>query len=148
MADPCRQEPVETAGHQRQLKVAVDLHGHRGGQGVHVEEVDAVGDVVLDEHPLGITPNEFGGRPGPLVGQQQRRLLVAQVEDRQLPQGTFVAGERDFAVQDSRGFVKSGDVFQFDASPGRRWRGGDFLKQFATPPPKGDEVDMLAIEFG
>ena len=64
VADALPQEAIEAAGHQRQLQVAVDLHGHRRGQGVHVEEVDAVLDVVLDEHPLGVAADQRGGPSG------------------------------------------------------------------------------------
>ena len=34
-------------------------------QGVHVEEVDPVLDVVLDQHPLGVAADELGRRLGP-----------------------------------------------------------------------------------
>ena len=90
VADADRQEAVEAAGHQRQLQVAVDLHRHRRGQGVHVEEVDPVLDVVLDQHPLGVAADQVGRRAGQLVGQQQGRLLVPQVGDGQLAERAVV----------------------------------------------------------
>ena len=87
------QEPIEAAGHQGQLQVAVDLHRHRRGQGVHVEEVDPVLDRVLDDHPLGVAADELGGRAMQLVGQEQGRLFVPQVGDGQLPQRAVVVGQ-------------------------------------------------------
>ena len=90
VADANGQQAIQAAGHQRQLQVAVDLHRHRRGEGVHVEEVDPVLDVVLDEHPLGIAADQVGGGPGQLVGQEQGRLLVPQVGDGQLPERAVV----------------------------------------------------------
>ena len=42
-----REETVEAARHQGQLQIAVHLQGYGRGQGIHVEEVDAVRDAVL-----------------------------------------------------------------------------------------------------
>jgi len=52
-------EPVEAACHERELEVTVDLQGDGRGECVHVEEVDAVGDAVLDEHSLCIAIDEL-----------------------------------------------------------------------------------------
>ena len=59
IADLACQKSIEAASHQRELKIAVDLHGHSTRQGIHVEEVDPVLDGVFNDHPLGITPNEL-----------------------------------------------------------------------------------------
>ena len=146
LSDSRRQQAVKTAGHERQLQVAIDFHRHRGGECVHVEEIDAVGDVVLDQHPLGVTSNELRRRSAPLIGQQQRRFLMPQVEDRQLADRPFVTVQGDFAVEDPRRLVLAGAPFQFDPPSGGRRRGGDFRQQLAAPPPQGDEVDVLLVE--
>ncbi len=52
-------KPVKAARHEGQLEVAVDLHRYGGGEGVHVEEVDAVGDGVLDDHPLCVAADQL-----------------------------------------------------------------------------------------
>ena len=47
VADADGQQAVQAARHQRQLQVAVDLHRHRRGERVHVEEVDPILDVLF-----------------------------------------------------------------------------------------------------
>ena len=60
VADAPAKMTIQAAGHQRQLKVAVDLQRHGTRQRVHVEEVHPVFDVVLDDHPPGISLDQFG----------------------------------------------------------------------------------------
>jgi len=50
-----------------------------------VKEIDAIFNLVFDQHPLGVATNQAGGRLGPVVGHEQARLLVAQLGDGQLP---------------------------------------------------------------
>ena len=52
---------------------------------VPVEEVNAVGDAVLDDRSLGVAANELCGSTSKLIGEQEGRFLVAQVGDCQLP---------------------------------------------------------------
>ena len=40
------------------MQAAVDLHRHGRGQRVHREEVDPIRDGVLDDHPLGVPPDQ------------------------------------------------------------------------------------------
>jgi hypothetical protein len=61
------------------LEIKVHFHGHGGRQGIHVEKVDAIGDIVLDDHPLGIAFNKLRGGSGQLIGQQKGRRFVAKV---------------------------------------------------------------------
>ncbi len=123
-----RQQPVQAAGHQRQLQVAVDLHRHRRAQGVHVEEVDPVLDSVLDQHPLGIPADEVRRGPAQLVGQQQGRVLMPQVRDGQLTERLVVVRQLDPAIEHPRRPVSARDVLQFDPPP-RRHRGPGDLRQ-------------------
>ena len=66
VADPHGQKAVETARHQRQLQVAVDLQRDCRGERIHVEEVDAVLDVVLDQHSL--RSGRSGAKPNGSIG--------------------------------------------------------------------------------
>src|SRR5271157_1180585 len=77
LADATGQQAVQAAGHQRQLEVAVDIHRDGRAQRVHVKEVDPIRDAILDDHPLGVPPDQLGGRLCELVRQQDRRLLMA-----------------------------------------------------------------------
>ena len=67
VADPLAKQSIPAAGHERQLQIATDLHGHCGGESVHVEELDAVGNAVFDEHALRVSPDEVHGRATKLV---------------------------------------------------------------------------------
>jgi len=59
IADARTEEPIKAGSHQRELQVAVDLHRHGRGQRIHMEELDAVGDAVLDDHALGVAGDEL-----------------------------------------------------------------------------------------
>ena len=63
------------------MEVAVHFHGDGGGEGVHMKELDAVLDGVLDDHAAGIAFDEFGRRTCQLIGDQERGLLVPQILD-------------------------------------------------------------------
>ena len=119
LADPDGQKPVETARHQRQLQVAVDLQSDRRGQRVHVEEVAPVLDVVLDQYPLVVAAAQVRSRPGQLVGQRQGRIFMPKVGDGQLPDRALVIVEDDPPVEETRGLVEAGNAVQFDPSPGQ-----------------------------
>src|SRR5437879_12583802 len=63
-------EAVETAGHQSEQEITIDLHGDGGGESLHVEEIDAVGNAIFDAHALGRALNRVGGGKGKLVGRR------------------------------------------------------------------------------
>jgi hypothetical protein len=82
-----------------------------------VEEVDPVLDVVLNDHALRIAADQRGGWPIQLVCQQQCRLLVAQVGDRQLPQWTDVVIQSDAAIENPQGLVGARDATGLSERP-------------------------------
>ena len=86
-------EPIKRAGHQRNLQVEVHLQSDHGGKGVEVEELDRLGDTVLDEHAVSVAGEQRRTTGAQMVGQKNGRFLVAQLGDRDLAQGAFVVGE-------------------------------------------------------
>ena len=120
IADANRQQAIQAAGHERQLQVAIDLHGDRRRESIHVEEIDPVLDVVLDEHPLSVATDEVGSGSAELVGQKQGRFLVPQFGDGQLTERAVVVVQGDPLVQDARSLIRPRGALQFDPSPGRR----------------------------
>src|SRR5208282_1568820 len=112
--DANRQQAIQTAGHERQLQIAVDLHGNRRRESIHVEEIDPVLDVILDEHPLSIPTDEMGSGSAELIGQEQGRFLVPQFGDGQLTERAVVVVQGDPLVQDARSLVRPGGALQFD----------------------------------
>ena len=145
--NPPSQQAVQTAGHQRQLQVAIDLHRHRRAQGVHVEKVDAVLDAVLDDHPPGVALDQPGRRRRQLVGQEDRRLLMTQVGDRYLAERAVVIGQGDPPIEDARMRVLPRDPLQLDPSPRRRRRLVDLPHQTLRAAAQSDEVDPQAVEL-
>ena len=85
-ADALGHQAIQGTGHQGELQVEVDLQADHRGERIEVKELDGLGDVVFDQHPLGIARDQ-GGRTGlVVVGQEHGGLLMAQIDHRQLPQ--------------------------------------------------------------
>ncbi len=84
VADSSSQQAVQCGRHHGELQVGIDLQRHRRRERVHVEELDGLGDGVLDDHATGVAVAEGSGRCSGLVGQQQGRILVSQVGHRDL----------------------------------------------------------------
>ena len=66
-----------------------------------MEEVDAILDVVLDEHALRVAADQWGGRSVQLIGQQQGGFFMPQIRDDQLPQRAGIAWQEDLLIEDS-----------------------------------------------
>ncbi len=64
-----------------------------------MEEVDAVGNPVFNQHSVRIALNEGRGGVVQLIGQQEGRLFMAQVGHPQLANGATIPGEADGIVE-------------------------------------------------
>src|SRR5437667_7072964 len=102
-----------------------------------MEEADGVGEGVLDEHPLGVARDELLQGPGALVGEQDRRLLVAEVLDEELPERVF--RDRHLLLKDAGGAEFSGDLLQRDNTPYRRRKGPCLREQLRVTSAERDE---------
>lgn len=103
-------ESVETAGHQSEQEITIDLHGDGGGESIHVEEIDAVGNAIFDDHALGVALNQLGSGTAQLVGQQEGGLLMAEVGDDDLAERSGVAGQSNTLIENAWCAVFPGDV--------------------------------------
>src|SRR5213593_2898022 len=131
---PQGEKSVEATGHQRELEIAVYFHGNGGRESIHMEEVNAVGDAVFNDHPLSVASDQLRGGATELVGEQERGVLVAEIGDDQLAKGARVAGERNVLIEDAGRAVFPRDAGQFDAAPGRQWELLDFLNHLRRTP--------------
>ena len=113
------QESIEATGHQRQLQITIDLHRHSRGQGIHVKEINPIGNPVLDDHALGIALDQLRRRRTELISDQDRRLLMAQVLDRHLSYLPVIPAEFDLLIQNLRGLVETRHPFELNPPPGR-----------------------------
>ena len=104
------EKAVEAAGPQRELEIAIDLHGDRRGEGVHVEEVDTIGDSVFNEPTLSVTLNPLPGGARELFGEQEGRLFVAEIRDDQWADGTLIIAEGYALIEDARRAKFAGDA--------------------------------------
>jgi hypothetical protein len=116
-------------------------------RGVHVEEIDSILDVVLDEHPPGIAANELSRCLAQVVGQQEGGFFVTQVGDGQLANGAVVIAEDNAIVQNARMLVLACDAVQFDARPGSWGRVDHGTQQPGAASAQGDETDPLLVQF-
>ena len=148
LAHPHAQLAVQAAGHQRQLQVGVDLHRHRRGEGVHVEEVDRVSDRVLDHHAPGIAVDHLAHRFPQAVRHQQHRVLVAEIQDSDLADRPRIPPQLHRLVEGPRMAVAPADMVQFDPAPLRGGRGPHGLDQLRRTPPQGQETDAELVELG
>src|SRR6266849_6763947 len=73
------QQAVDAAGDHGQGGVHVHVEGQARGQGVHLEALDVGGQLVFDEHPLGVAGEEVPGLGGCVIGDKQGRLVPADV---------------------------------------------------------------------
>ena len=111
-----------------------------------MEKVDAVLDAIFDDHALGVAADELGRGQAKLIGQQERWLLVTEVQDAHLAERTLVSRKSHPAIQDPGGTIGAGEPGKFDAPPGRDWVSEDFLEELLGTPPQGDEGDAHLVE--
>ena len=144
--DAPRQQAVQRAGHHRELQVGVDLQRHLGTQRVRVEEVNRLGDGILDHHAPGVAVDQVRGPGLQLVGEQQGGPLAAQVGDGQLADGDGVAAQLDGLVKDPRMAVLAPDVVQGDAFPALA--GEQLAHHLGGAAAQGQEADAELLQAG
>ena len=81
-------------------------------------------DRALDEHALGVTGDELGGGGLAVIGDEDRRFLVAQVHHEELTERS--AGQCHRLLEHARCLVLARGHLQGDAAPGRRGQTLDF----------------------
>ena len=148
VADALGEQTVEGAGHHGELDVEIDLHGHGGRQRVHVEEVDGVGDGVFDDHAARVAVDQPGGRLAHLVGEQQGRLLVAEIGDGDLADVAGVVLEAHLAFEDAWRAIDAADVGEGDLAPVRGGCGEQFGDHFGGASAQRQEGDAQLVQPG
>ena len=149
--DPVRHQAIQRAGHHRDLQVEIDLQAHHRRQGIEVEELDRLGDPVLDQHPLRVAGHQRRALALEVIRQQDRRLLVAQVDDRDLAQLPLVVLQPDPLIQDPGGAEAPRQAVQGDPPPRRGGAAPDRPQHGARATPQGHEADptlIQAVEVG
>ena len=58
--------------------VEVDVERDGGAERVEVEAADRFGEALLDRHPFGVPADDLLRRRGPVVGEDQGRVLVPE----------------------------------------------------------------------
>jgi hypothetical protein len=69
LTDGVTQSAVEATGHQGQLQITVDLHGHDRGERIPGEEVNALRDPVFDQPAVSVASDQLSRPPPALIGQ-------------------------------------------------------------------------------
>lgn len=107
-------EAIESGSEDQERYVKVNLETIGGGERIDVEEAHGIRQVVLDEHALGVSDDELLGRRTSVVGDENGRLLVAQIADEELAEGSILEagllfedrGVRYFRLGTSRVMVR------------------------------------------
>jgi hypothetical protein len=139
---------VNGAGDDGEEHVEVDVERHGGGQGVEVKEGDAVGQAVLDQHALGVARDDGLERGGAIVGEQDRRLVVPEVADQELPERPIVVAQLHPLVDHTGGLELAVRYVEFDRAPRRAGQGRAGRQQCRRAAPEGDEGDAQGVERG
>ena len=113
-----------------------------------MEEVDGLGDLVLDDHAACIAVDEFGGVCLHLVGEEQDGVVVSEVGDGDLAEFAGIAGQPDATVDDARLAIFAADVGQADAPPFAVRLLSQFAHHLSGALAQGEEVDAHAVEPG
>jgi hypothetical protein len=109
-----------------------------------VEEGHGIGERILNEHALGITSDKrFWGGVG-VVGDQDGRLIVAEIGDEELAIGALK--QAGLLFEEARVAVFAMWDIELDSTPRRRRQVGDFGEQLGRAPAQRDEGDTLSIE--
>ena len=82
------------------------------------------------------------------VRHQQHRVLVAQIQDRDLAERPRIPPQLHRLVEGPRMAVAPADMVQFDPAPLRGGRGAHGLDQLRRTPPQGQETDAELVELG
>ena len=109
VTEPVGQTAVQSAVHQGQLQAQIDAQRHRGRQRIHAEEADGISDRGFDQHAAGTAGDRSGCRGVQLVGNQQGRLVMAQVAGRNLAEGLGVVFDADGPVHNAWAMVEAAD---------------------------------------
>jgi hypothetical protein len=82
-------DAIEAAGQNQKGHVEIHLKADRRGERIDVEEADRIGKRILDEHALGVAQDQVPRRGLSVVGEQNRRLVMAEILDEELAAGAF-----------------------------------------------------------
>ncbi|GFP32527.1 hypothetical protein HKBW3S42_00831, partial [Candidatus Hakubella thermalkaliphila] len=147
VSDLRSKEPIETAGHQGQLQITVDLHRNSRGKGIHVKEVDPISNTVFDDHALGIAFNQLRRRAMPLIGNQDSRLFMSQSFNNHLPQSSRIAWKLNGLIQNLGGLVETRDPLEFNPPPSGDWLLMNLMDHFLSPSPNRDKINSHLVEL-
>jgi len=111
-----------------------------------MEKIHSVLNAVFNYHAPCVAANEFGRRGLKLVRQEQCRFFVAQVDNGQLANWSFVAGQADIAIQDSWRPESPGDGLKFNALPGGYRLPSDFIEKLLRPSAKRDKGNFQLVK--
>jgi hypothetical protein len=111
-----------------------------------MEELNRLGNPVLDQHPLSIARHQRRATVLEVVGQQDGRLLVPQIDDRDLTQRPVVILQMDSFVQDPGGAKGPGQGGQSDPAPGRGRTAEDLAQHAPGPATECQETNTPLVQ--
>lgn len=109
-----------------------------------MEEADGIGESVLDQHALGIASEQLSGRGMLVIGEQNGRLVMAEVFDEELAE-VALSGS-DGLLEDAWRAVLALRQVESDGALGEERQGFDLGEESSVAPAQGDEGDSVLVE--
>jgi hypothetical protein len=105
------------------------------------KEADGVGKCVFAEHAPGVARNQGVDAGFAIVGEENRRLLMAEIRDEELAKGAM--SDR---LEDARTEILAMRHIEGEGAPRGRRQPGDLFEQFARTTPQGHEDDVRFVK--
>src|SRR3974377_371246 len=109
-----------------------------------MKEANGVGKCVLDQHAPGIASDQLCGGRLAIVGEENGRLLVAEISDEERAEAA--PPRTNLLLEHARSAIFAMRNIESDGAPGGRRQSCDLLEQFARTPPQGHEGDACFVE--
>ena len=115
-----------------------------------MKEAHPVFNVVFDQHATRISFNEFWRRASELIGQQEHRFFVTQVDDGNLSDRPNVIRQCNLLIKNARGLVLTRHTLQINSTPCTAWLGSCHRRTWsgcfgAHPPAAGRPIPRRSI---
>lgn len=141
-----RQHAVQRTGHECDLQIEIDAQTDHRRQGIQMKKLDGFRDAVLNEHALGVAGHQGGAADFEVIGQQDSRFFVAQVDDRDLTDWLAVIGKTDVFIKHLGSAELACQGRQSDPLPGGCGATPDGTQHLARPSAERDEVNVALVE--
>ena len=149
-AEPGRQvagaQPVQVEGQHGQGEIEVDLDHHGRGEPVEMEELELLGDRLLDQPAPRVAPHQVAQAGLEIVGQQHRGPLVGPFLQGDLAQLARAIAQADRGVVGGH-LARVAGHRHANGAPRAHRQGGGRGDQVLAAPAQGHEADAGLVQL-